>query len=148
MMRLYLACNPAPTLLLKSIPQQAPEPLYLEKAFGHDDEWLRDFEGSDLFNDAVKLCERELDLKLKQAAKRAEPREIVREESHYDKMERIRLEKKKLGLQLAKQRHARRKQMDAAMTKAKAPGQQDLNPVIAALMDKMPGEKLEKDGAK
>jgi hypothetical protein len=142
-MRLYLAHNPTPALMLKAIPRPTHRPLVLSKGYGHDDEWLRDFEGTELFAEAVKLCERELDLKLKQAERRLVVEPISpRKESHYDKMERIRLEKKKLGLQLAKKRHAQRKQMDAAMTKAK--GQQDLGPIIEALTDDMPGEELKK----
>ena len=121
--------------MAKSLPGDT---LYLEDVSKsmYGDDWLRDFEGSPLFPEAVALCERELDLKIKQTERRAEPQKVVvREESHYDKMERIRLSKKKLALQLSKERHQRQKKMTAAMSKG----------TILDSLRMLPGEELNKD---
>ena len=103
---LYLIASTPPQLLLKG---------FMGSNVGGmgGDDFLLQFQGTEYFNEAAKLCEREIDLRMRNLEQT-----FPDERDNWGKMDKVHLEKQKLLLQLARDRNTKSKKIDAAMEKA------------------------------
>ena len=107
--------------------------LYLNvvKSYGdNEDDWIKQFQYSELFDEAYELAKEELDIRAKPGSNYAAPTT----DEKWEKLEALRLKKQKLALKLAKQRNDESKKWRSGEVGSTKKGNPHRDPSIGTFM--------------